>query len=90
MLSNVAMKEIRLELDQLALNQILMELNILHRSNSPFIVEFYGAFFVENCVCYCMEYMDAGSMDKLYAGGIEEDILAQVTLSASPFNHSLF
>lgn len=78
------MKEIRLELDLTKLNQILMELEVLHSSQSPYIVEFYGAFFAENCICYCMEYMDGGSIDKLYAkgqGGIGEDILAKITLS---------
>ncbi|KAG5458385.1 MAG: kinase-like domain-containing protein [Olpidium bornovanus] len=48
----MAMKEIRLELDQAKLNQILMELDILHGSQSPYIVEFYGAFFIESCVYY--------------------------------------
>ncbi|KAI8801966.1 kinase-like domain-containing protein [Cladochytrium replicatum] len=76
----MAMKEIRLELDQTKLNQILMELDILHKSQSPYIVEFYGAFFIESCVYYCMEYMDAGSLDKLYQGGVPEDVLGVITL----------
>ena len=42
-----------------------MELDILHRAISPHIVEFYGAFFVESCVYYCMEYMDGGSLASL-------------------------
>ncbi|KAJ8077294.1 MAP kinase kinase Wis1 [Marasmius tenuissimus] len=63
----MAMKEIRLELDESKLNAIIMELDILHRASviTENIVEFYGAFFVESCVYYCMEYMDAGSLDKL-------------------------
>ncbi|KAI6110564.1 kinase-like protein [Pisolithus croceorrhizus] len=61
----MAMKEIRLELDSTRLNGILMELDILHRAISPHIVEFYGAFFVESCVYYCMEYMDGGSLASL-------------------------
>jgi mitogen-activated protein kinase kinase len=61
----MAMKEIRLELDSTRLNGILMELDILHRAVSPHIVEFYGAFFVESCVYYCMEYMDGGSLASL-------------------------
>ncbi|KAJ3380671.1 hypothetical protein HDU92_005850, partial [Lobulomyces angularis] len=64
----MAMKEIKLELTQTKLNQILMELDVLHKSVSPYIVEFYGAFFIESSVFYCMEYMDAGSIDKLYEG----------------------
>ncbi|CAG8513293.1 6118_t:CDS:2 [Paraglomus occultum] len=77
----MAMKEIRLELDENKLNQILMELDILHKSNSAYIIEFYGAFFVESCVYYCMEYMDAGSLDKLYGDGVPEDVLATMTIS---------
>jgi len=37
-----------------------MELEILHKCDSPYIVDFYGAFFVEGAVYMCMEYMDAG------------------------------
>ncbi|KAJ3811180.1 kinase-like protein [Lentinula lateritia] len=62
----MALKEIRLELDNAKLNAIIMELDILHRAaSSSHIVDFYGAFFVETCVYYCMEYMDRGSLDTL-------------------------
>lgn len=77
--ATMAMKEIRLELDQTKLNQILMELDVLHKSKCPFIVDFYGAFFVETCVYYCMEYMDAGSLDLLCWKGVPEDVLAKIT-----------
>jgi serine/threonine protein kinase len=57
-----------------------MELDILHRAIAPQIVEFYGAFFIESCVYYCMEFMDAGSLDKVYAGGVEDEkVLATIT-----------
>jgi mitogen-activated protein kinase kinase len=62
-------QEIRLELDESKLNGIIMELDILHRARAPEIVEFYGAFTIESCVYYCMEYMDAGSLDTLTGGG---------------------
>lgn len=55
-----------------------MELDILHRAVHPEIVEFYGAFFIESCVYYCMEYMDAGSLDKLLSVGVPEDVLARI------------
>ncbi|WFC95026.1 mitogen-activated protein kinase kinase [Malassezia brasiliensis] len=77
----MAMKEIRLELDQAKLNAIIMELDILHRAISPYIVEFYGAFFVESCVYYCMEYMDRGSLEKLCGGrycAVPEGVLARI------------
>lgn len=67
----MAMKEIRLELDDSKLNGIIMELDILHRAVAPEIVEFYGAFTIESCVYYCMEYMDAGSLDSLTGGGVQ-------------------
>lgn len=75
------LQEIRLELDDSKLNAIIMELDILHRAISHQIVEFYGAFFIESCVYYCMEYMDAGSLDKLTGTGVEEDVLARITHS---------
>ncbi|KNE66869.1 CAMKK/ELM protein kinase, variant [Allomyces macrogynus ATCC 38327] len=76
-------QEIRLELDTSKLNQILMELDVLHKSHSPYIVEFYGAFFIESCVYYCMEYMDAGSLDWLfpYKGGAPEVVLKAISYS---------
>lgn len=60
------------------LNAIIMELDVLHRAVAPEIVDFYGAFFIESCVYYCMEYMDAGSIDKLQAAGVPEDVLARI------------
>ncbi|KAJ6499138.1 kinase-like protein [Mycena sanguinolenta] len=61
----MAMKEIQLELSPAKLDGIIMELDILHRAVAPEIVEFYGAFTIESCVYYCMECMDAGSLDKV-------------------------
>nr|XP_019051202.1 STE/STE7 protein kinase [Kwoniella bestiolae CBS 10118]OCF30132.1 STE/STE7 protein kinase [Kwoniella bestiolae CBS 10118] len=78
----MAMKEIRLELDESKLNGIIMELDILHRAVAPEIVEFYGAFTIESCVYYCMEYMDAGSLDTLTGGGrVPEGVLRRITAS---------
>ncbi|EIW69968.1 hypothetical protein TREMEDRAFT_30196 [Tremella mesenterica DSM 1558] len=80
----MAMKEIRLELDESRLTSIIMELDILHRAVAPEIVEFYGAFTIESCVYYCMEFMDAGSLDTLTGGGSEavrvpEAVLRRIT-----------
>jgi mitogen-activated protein kinase kinase len=58
-----------------------MELDILHRAVAPEIVEFYGAFTIESCVYYCMEFMDAGSLDSLHGDGVPEDVLARITKS---------
>ena len=77
----MAMKEIRLELDEKKFSQIIMELDILHRCVSPFIIDFYGAFFQEGAVYICVEYMDGGSIDNLYKEGVPENILRKVALS---------
>ncbi|OOF95286.1 hypothetical protein ASPCADRAFT_207773 [Aspergillus carbonarius ITEM 5010] len=77
----MAMKEIRLELDESKFAQIIMELEILHRCVSPFIIDFYGAFFQEGAVYICVEYMDGGSIDKIYKEGMPENILRKVALS---------
>lgn len=75
----MAMKEIRLELDEAKFQQIIMELDVLHKCRSPFIIEFYGAFFQEGAVYICMEYMDGGSVDKLYKDGVPEGVLRKIT-----------
>ena len=77
----MAMKEIRLELDAAKFAAIIMELDILHRCISPFIIDFYGAFFQEGAVYICMEFMDGGSIDKLYGDGIPEGVLRKITMS---------
>lgn len=77
----MAMKEMRLELDDAKFQSIIMELDILHRCISPYIVDFYGAFFQEGAVYICMEFMDGGSIDKLYGDGIPEGVLRTITYS---------
>ncbi|VUG17318.1 PBS2 [Brettanomyces bruxellensis] len=75
----MAMKEVRLELDDSKFRQILMELEVLHNCDSNCIVEFYGAFFVEGAVYMCMEYMQGGSLDRIYDGGVPELQLRYIT-----------
>ncbi|QIW96285.1 hypothetical protein AMS68_001803 [Peltaster fructicola] len=77
----MAIKEMRLELDDAKLAAIIMELDVLHRCISPFIVEFYGAFFQEGAVYICMEWMDGGSIDKIYGDGVPEGVLRKITLA---------
>lgn len=80
----MAMKEVRLELDETKFTQILMELDILHKCDSPYIVDFYGAFFVEGAVYMCIEYMDGGSLDKIFGNDVgveDESELAYITES---------
>ncbi|ROT41058.1 kinase-like protein [Sodiomyces alkalinus F11] len=77
----MAMKEIRLELEETKFTTILRELVILHQCVSPYIIDFYGAFFQEGAVYMCIEYMDGGSIDKLYAGGVPENVLKKISHS---------
>lgn len=77
----MALKEIRLELDDSKLKTIITELDILHRATSPYIIDFYGAFFIESCVYYCMEFMDAGSLEVVAGIDVPEDVLARITRS---------
>ncbi|KHC35357.1 mitogen-activated protein kinase kinase [Candida albicans P76055] len=80
----MAMKEVRLELDENKFTQILMELDILHKCDSPYIVDFYGAFFVEGAVYMYIEYMDGGSLDRIFGNDVgvkDEYELAYITES---------
>ncbi|KAF1995615.1 kinase-like protein [Amniculicola lignicola CBS 123094] len=77
----MAMKEMRLELEDAKFATIIMELDVLHKCISPYIVDFYGAFFQEGAVYICMEFMDGGSIDKLYVDGVPESVLRKITLA---------
>lgn len=79
----MAMKEIHLELDEAKFSAIIMELDVLHRCVSPYIIDFYGAFFQEGAVYICIEFMDGGSIDKLYGDGIPENILRKITYATT-------
>lgn len=79
----MAMKEMRLELDDSKFASIIMELDVLHRCISPYIIDFYGAFFQEGAVYICMEFMDGGSIDKLYGDGVPENVLRKITLATT-------
>ena len=79
----MAMKEMRLELEDAKFKSIITELDILHKCISPYIVDFYGAFFQEGAVYICMEFMDGGSVDKLYGDGVPENVLRKITLAAT-------
>nr|CAB3263618.1 MAPKK5 dual specificity mitogen-activated protein kinase kinase 5 [Phallusia mammillata] len=77
-----AVKSITLDLTGEEQQQILRELEILRRCNgSPNIIAFYGAYFDENRVLLCTEYMDGGSLDRY--GKIPEAVLINVASSIS-------
>ncbi|OAJ42153.1 hypothetical protein BDEG_25650 [Batrachochytrium dendrobatidis JEL423] len=62
--------------------QILRELRILRLCRSPRVVTFYGAFLDQGDINIMMEYMDMGTLERVYrkTGVLSEPIIAQVTL----------
>lgn len=62
----MAKKIIHIDLKTVIKTQIIRELKILHECQSPFIIEFYGAFVNNNnTIVICMEYCNCGSLDKI-------------------------
>lgn len=63
--------------------QIVRELHIMHECDFPNIVSFYGAFAAESSVTMCMEYMDCGSLDRIYKkyGPLPESIISQISVA---------
>ncbi|OWF36059.1 dual specificity mitogen-activated protein kinase kinase 4-like [Mizuhopecten yessoensis] len=84
----MAVKRIRSTVDEREQKQLLMDLEVVMRSNDcPFIVQFYGALFKEGDCWICMEVMDI-SLDKFYKyiycvvfSSIPEDILGKITVA---------
>lgn len=76
----MARKIIHVEAKNSVRRQILRELQILHKCNSPYIVSFYGAFLNEGDISICMEFMNCGSLDHVYkkTGKVGEDITAKI------------
>ncbi|RKO91702.1 kinase-like domain-containing protein, partial [Blyttiomyces helicus] len=77
----MARKVIHVEAKNSVRRQILRELQIMHKCNSPYIVSFYGAFLNEGDISICMEYMNLGSLDHIYKkiGPIPEEIVGKIT-----------
>lgn len=63
--TEMAIKEIPLEMSQKQMKNILIELEVLSKNKSPFIIHFFGAFYTKSSVYFCMEVMDLGSIDDL-------------------------
>ncbi|KAK7115614.1 dual specificity mitogen-activated protein kinase kinase 5-like [Littorina saxatilis] len=60
----MAVKVIQLDISPAVQKQIICELEILYKCNSRAIIAFYGAFFQENRISICTEFMDGGSLDR--------------------------
>jgi len=79
----MARKLVHLEVKPSVRNQILKELEILHKCNSPYIVGFYGAFHENNEISICMEFMDGLSLDIVLqtVGRIAEPIIGRLSVA---------
>ncbi|XP_060063676.1 dual specificity mitogen-activated protein kinase kinase 5-like isoform X1 [Ylistrum balloti] len=74
----MAVKVMKLDVDVDVQRQIISELEILSKCNSPAIIDFYKAFFVENRISICTEYMDGGSLDRY--GQVPEPVLGRMAV----------
>lgn len=74
----MAVKIIELDVNYEVQRKILLELEILYKCESPNIIGFYGAFFLENRISICTEFMDGGSLDKY--GQVPEHVLGRIAM----------
>jgi mitogen-activated protein kinase kinase len=80
----MARKVIHVEAKEVVRKQIVRELHIMKDCSSPHIVTFYGAFLNDTGdVIMCMEYMDAGSLDRISKdfGPVRVDVLGKITVA---------
>ncbi|GCC34430.1 hypothetical protein chiPu_0012903 [Chiloscyllium punctatum] len=75
----LAVKVIPLDITLEVQKQIMSELEILYKCDSSYIIGFYGAFFVENRISICTEFMDGGSLD-VYRR-IPEHVLGRISVA---------
>jgi mitogen-activated protein kinase kinase 5 len=54
----VAVKVIAIDVTVEVQKHIMSELDVLHQCHSQYIIGFYGAFFLENRISICTEFMD--------------------------------
>lgn len=83
----MAVKRIRSTVDEKEQKQLLMDLDVVMKSDCNYIVQFFGALFKEGDCWICMELMDT-SLDKFYKfvcekenTRIPESILAKISLA---------
>lgn len=75
----LAVKVIPLDITVELQKQIMSELEILYKCDSPYIITFYSAFFLENRISICTEFMDGGSLD-VYRR-IPEHVLGRIAVA---------
>lgn len=77
----MARKIIHVDANKEMRRRIVRELQIMHDTNSEYIVTFYGAFLSDtNDVIMCMEYMDVGALDRISRkfGPVRVDVLGKI------------
>jgi len=84
----MAVKVIPLDISEEIQRQILSELSILFQCNSQHIIGFHGAFFMENKISMCMEFMDGGSLD--FYGKIPQNVLGRIAVAVVKGLHYLW
>uniref|UniRef100_A0A1I7WGA6 mitogen-activated protein kinase kinase n=1 Tax=Heterorhabditis bacteriophora TaxID=37862 RepID=A0A1I7WGA6_HETBA len=79
----MARKLVHLEVKPSVRQQIIKELSVLHKCNSPYIVGFYGAFIDNNDISICMEYMDGLSLDIVMkkVGRLPEKFVGRISVA---------
>ncbi|XP_075431576.1 dual specificity mitogen-activated protein kinase kinase 5 [Ascaphus truei] len=75
----LAVKVIPLDITVELQRQIMSELDILYKCDSAYVIGFYGAFFVENRISICTEFMDGGSLD-VYRR-VPEQVLGRISVA---------
>jgi mitogen-activated protein kinase kinase 5 len=75
----VAVKVIAIDVTVEVQKHIMSELDVLHQCHSQYIIGFYGAFFLENRISICTEFMDGGSLDAY--GPIPEPVLGRIVVA---------
>ncbi|ETW02753.1 STE/STE7 protein kinase [Aphanomyces invadans] len=76
-----AIKTVHNVYDRAQRRQILTEIQTLYSVATPWLVDFYGAFFKDHALSLILQYCDRGSLDALVRqhGAIPERILAHMT-----------
>lgn len=68
--------------DKAKRDQMLTEIRTLYSVESPFLVDFFGAFFKDHALSLVLEYCELGSLDRIISAtggrGIPEPVVAQM------------
>ncbi|KAL0355019.1 UNVERIFIED_CONTAM: Mitogen-activated protein kinase kinase [Sesamum radiatum] len=76
-----ALKVVHGDSDPAFRRQILLEVSILRRTDSPYVIKCHGVFDIPGGdIAICMEYMDMGTLETLLKNGVvfTEQLLAKI------------